>query len=142
MTDVPEIIGDLAEDKVCRPPGWSVLIVALVLFLSGVLTGWGSAAIVVRHHRLSAARHPDKFMKMGLSRELNLTPEQQQQLDAIMTKHQPEMERSHQLYEAATQAVANEIKAILTPTQQKKLEALHQRWEQDHGPKGPPPPPG
>lgn len=127
---------------------WKVIGAALVLFLAGVLSGMmGQRLLSERLANTAAATHqpsrrgpppPWTRQRMSfierLSHELELTPEQARQIDAIMKESQ---ERMRQLWETIKPEAEKEMtrsreamKQILTPEQQAKLDEMFK-----HGPR-------
>ncbi len=73
----------------------------------------------------------------------NLTPEQQQQLDAILTQLHEEYKALHAQGDAqidqARQKGRNQIRAILTPEQKPKFEEFLRKMDEERKRNGPPP---
>jgi Spy/CpxP family protein refolding chaperone len=120
-----------------RSPGETralAVVVLAVTFVSGALAGAGA------HHALRP-RPPLSPFSLP-ERELELTAEQRQKIDAIMASHQPQIAQVTGELFAHLRPVAEEIRAqtreVLTPQQREILDRL----EKEHG--GPPPliPPG
>ena len=124
-------------------------------FVLGALAG--SAATYAYAKREQAALigpgHPERRLR-GLERRLHLTTEQSQKIQAIFAQHQIEMERlKRDMFEGcgvpmrqAIDAMDDEIRAVLTPEQRPRFEALLQEREQrgwngppGRGPRGPGP---
>jgi Spy/CpxP family protein refolding chaperone len=111
-----------------------------VIFLLGVALG-GTLGYVFAH-RVSAAppqqlsdaeRRAQKVRR--LTQELDLRPEQQKQLDAIMASVQAEYKTLHQStepqIEQAREKGRERIRAILTPEQKPKFEDFLKRLDEE-----------
>ena len=132
------------------------LLAIAVLVGSFVLGGvTGSAATYAYAKREQAALigpgHPERRMR-GLERRLDLTTDQSLKIQAILSRHQDEMERlKADMFEGcgkpmreAIDAMDDEIRAVLTPEQRPKFESLLEERQQrgwsgppGHGPRGP-----
>jgi Spy/CpxP family protein refolding chaperone len=111
-----------------------------VVFLLGAALG-GMLGYVFAHHTTLAApaqmtdaqKRAQKVQR--LTQELNLTPDQQKQLDAIMTGVQAEYKAIHQSTEPqidqARQKGREQIRAILTPEQKPKFEEFLKRLDEE-----------
>jgi Spy/CpxP family protein refolding chaperone len=111
-----------------------------VVFLLGAALG-GMLGYVFAHHTTLAApaqmtdaqKRAQKVQR--LTQELNLTPSQQTQLDAIMTGVQAEYKAIHQSTEPqidqARQKGREQIRAILTPEQKPKFEEFLKRLDDE-----------
>lgn len=116
--------------------------------------GMGGMHHGMRHHRMT----PERQLQ-HLTRALNLTAAQQEQLKPILTEQDQKMraiwqsqaqqrqQMREQMMSAAKESKAK-IEAVLTPEQQQKFDAMiHRRmermhqWRQHHGAPPPPPPP-
>ena len=87
-----------------------------------------------------------------LTRELNLTPEQQEKLKSIAESVGPQMKALHQdtaispedrhtKMKALFDSAEAQLRPLLTPEQSQKLDAMKAKWR-EHGPhQGQPPPP-
>lgn len=147
---------------------WKVILVTAVIFASGVVTG----GLVARKtlapaqpqefqsstNRPGQAFRPDRRMRRDfverVAEELELTPEQSAQIEAILRESQ---ERTRKLWEAVSpqmraefKATQEKIRAVLTPAQQQQFEELmkrrhpprgQDRGRREPGPEGPPGPP-
>ena len=84
-----------------------------------------SAAIAIP---VLASPHGDgSHMLKGLNRHLNLTEEQQTQVQAIFEAKKPRMEALREQMKALKEETDSEIKAILTPEQVKQFEAMQEK---------------
>jgi Spy/CpxP family protein refolding chaperone len=111
-----------------------------VVFLLGAALG-GMLGYVFAHHTTLAApaqmtdaqKRAQKVQR--LTQELNLTPSQQTQLDAIMTGVQAEYKAIHQSTEPQIDQVRQkgreQIRAILTPEQKPKFEEFLKRLDEE-----------
>jgi Spy/CpxP family protein refolding chaperone len=118
-----------------------------VVFLLGVLLG-GVVGYVFAHHPVSAnaslspqERRAQKVEE--LTRVANLTPEQRQQLEAILTQLHSEYKTLHEQSDAqidqARQKGRNQIRAILTPEQKPKFEEFLRKMDEERKRNGPRP---
>ncbi|HHG85146.1 MAG TPA: T9SS type A sorting domain-containing protein [Bacteroidetes bacterium] len=118
-----------------------ITILSLVLFFFGLQI----ALAQPQHHRnpqQRAARHLEK-----MTEELDLTAVQINQVQAIHEKYGPKMndlfeagtagEMDHAKMKALHQAQQKEVKAILSPEQQAKMETLHRKHGRHPGEMGP-----
>jgi hypothetical protein len=125
---------------------WNLVLGLLVLFICGVLTGALGTAIYYRHSvgHLFTEGQPGirKLVMKKLVRELDLTDVQQVQIDKIVgevqenlrkfrTEHQPEIE-------AIIAGGISQMKPLLSPAQQEKLDVIFERlkrhWHRAEGP--------
>jgi len=118
-----------------------------VVFLLGVLLG-GVVGYVFAHHPVSAnaplspqERRAQKVEE--LTRVANLTPEQRQQLEAILTQLHGEYKALHEQSDAqidqARQKGRNQIRAILTAEQKPKFEEFLRKMDEERKRNGPRP---
>jgi Spy/CpxP family protein refolding chaperone len=118
-----------------------------VVFLLGVLLG-GVVGYVFAHHPVSAnaplspqERRAQKVEE--LTRVADLTPEQRQQLEAILTHLHSEYKTLHEQSDAqidqARQKGRNQIRAILTPEQKPKFEEFLRKMDEERKRNGPRP---
>lgn len=141
-----------ADPAVRRIHLFSGLIV-LGTFLAGALAGAGLARSLRPPTREEPPlQHRGPPVPLPL-RELGLTPAQDEQVKQIVERHRPELEaivrESFPRVRAVNQRIEAEVRALLTPEQQKLLEQLQARRPPPgmHGPRhgppgGPPPAPG
>ncbi len=117
---------------------WKVILATMVIFAAGVLTGsvvsWRlQQANLIRRsiHRPAQPPSPSgwrfEFLRRA-QRELDLSPEQRQQVDKILKESQ---ERTRAIMEpispqirAEMQRAKDEFKALLTAEQQKRFDEL------------------
>ena len=109
-----------------------------VVFLLGAALG-GMIGYVFAHHTAmaappqmnEAAKRAQKVQR--LTQELTLSPDQQKQLDAIMTTVQAQYKAIHQSTDPqineARQKGREQIRAILTPEQKPKFEEFLKRLD-------------
>ncbi len=111
-----------------------------VVFLLGAALG-GMLGYVFAHRVIAAAppqmtEAEKRAQKMQrLTQELNLSPDQQKQLDAIMTSVQAQYKAIHQstdpqINEARLKG-REQIRAILTPEQKPKFEEFLKRLDEE-----------
>ena len=108
-----------------------------IVFLLGVATGIIGTGIVVRHSiRELTERAPDthrNIVMRRLTRELKLTKAQLPQVETIVESGGQEirnlLSQSHSEFAAILQRKTTEMKAILTPEQQQRLEQMLERLQ-------------
>jgi Spy/CpxP family protein refolding chaperone len=103
-------------------------------FLAGAITGAGVYHWVAPHH--GRPPHGPGGPPFG---ELDLSDEQDAKLHSIMEAHRPELEavlrETFPKVRAVHEKIDREVRAILTPPQQKRFD----RWKADHPDTGRPP---
>jgi len=132
---------------------WKVILATMVIFGTGVVTG----GLLVRHSELHRFRPPrvaglprpaqpsspggsriELLRRVG--RELNLTPEQRERVDKIISASQ---ERAKKIMEPVTpkmreevQRTKDELREVLTPEQRMRFDELlkQQRPHEQHRP--------
>lgn len=129
---------------------WKVILATIVIFGTGVVTG----GLLVSHSLGSPARpalnqpRPAQALSPGgvrtdflrrAGRELDLTPEQREQVDQILKASQ---ERSRQIMEPVAPAIRKELqrtkdkfREVLTPEQKAKFDGLLKRQHQREAPR-------
>ena len=117
-----------------------------VVFLLGASLG-GLVGYIFAHRSVSAnapmTAQQRRAQKMEtLTREANLTPDQRQQLEAILTQLHGEYKALHEQSDAqidqARQKGRNQIRAILTPEQKPKFEEFLKRMDEERKRNAPP----
>jgi Spy/CpxP family protein refolding chaperone len=117
-----------------------------VVFLLGASLG-GVGGYIFAHRSVSAnapmTAQQRRAQKMEtLTREANLTPDQRQQLEAILTQLHGEYKALHEQSDAqidqARQKGRNQIRAILTPEQKPKFEEFLKRMDEERKRNAPP----
>jgi Spy/CpxP family protein refolding chaperone len=112
----------------------------LVLLVFALGIGLGSLGTYVVTTRVLAARPqqavhiPGNHMAM-FTRDLNLNPDQQKQIQAILTETRARYAEIHSQadpeYEQARQAGRDRIRQVLTPEQRPKFEDLLRRMDEE-----------
>jgi Spy/CpxP family protein refolding chaperone len=112
----------------------------LVLLVFALGIGLGSVGTYVVTTRVlaarpqQAARNPANHMEM-FTRDLNLNPDQQKQIQAILTETRARYAEIHSQadpeYEQARQAGRDRIRQVLTPEQKPKFEDLLRRFDEE-----------
>jgi Spy/CpxP family protein refolding chaperone len=120
-----------------KPRSEAAMLVAVV-FLLGVLLGglgnhlWGERVWGVR---ADAAMPPQKHLDTLLNEELQLTPDQQKQVQVIIAQTQTRWRSLYSPLEGQRDQIRQEshdqIRAILTPEQKPKFDAFMKRIDQD-----------
>jgi Spy/CpxP family protein refolding chaperone len=120
-----------------------------VVFLLGAALG-GVLGYMFAHRAVSAANPPlSEPERRGkrvaeFTKELSLTPQQADQLDAILRARHAESKALHDQTEAQIEAVRQkgraQVRAILTPEQLPKFEDFLKRIDEERKRNGPPAP--
>jgi Spy/CpxP family protein refolding chaperone len=118
------------------------------VFLLGAALG-GVLGYLFAHRPVSAANpplsEPERRAKRvaEFTKELSLTPQQTQQLDAILMQRHAETKAIHDQTDAQLDAVRQkgraQVRAILTPDQLPKFEEFLKRMDEERKRNGPPP---
>ena len=117
-----------------------------VVFLLGVSLG-GVVGYIFAHRSVSANAQMTAAERRAhkveeLTRVAGLTPEQQQQLDTILTQVHSEYkavkEQSEAQIDQARQKGRNQIRAILTPEQRPKFEEFLKKMDEERKRNAPP----
>jgi len=121
-----------------------------VVFLLGAALG-GVLGYLFAHRPVNAANpplsEPERRARRveELTRELTLTPQQAQQVDAILLQRHTETKAIHDQTDAQLDAVRQkgraEVRAILTSEQLPKFEEFLKRMDEERKRNGPQPPP-
>ena len=118
-----------------------------VVFLLGVSLG-GVVGYVFAHRSVSAnapltAQERRARKVEELTRMANLTPDQQHQLEGILTQLHGEYKALHEQsdiqIDQARQKGRNQIRAILTPEQKPKFEEFLKKMDEERKRNAPPP---
>ena len=125
---------------------WSVVLGLLVLFGSGVLVGSLGTAVYYKKtagYVLGEGQPGVRNMVMRkLIRDLDLTPAQRPQIEAIVAEVQAELGKFRAQHRPEIEAIINrgiaQIRPLLAAAQQEKLDAFSQRlrehWNSPRGP--------
>jgi len=112
----------------------AVLLVAMVFVLGLVLGGLSTHLAANRFGKDRSARKDSARLVQELTQELNLTPDQQQQLGRILEETKGQYQAIYEQYrsqrEQARQQGREKIRAILTAEQLPKFEARLQRIDE------------
>jgi Spy/CpxP family protein refolding chaperone len=119
-----------------------------VVFVLGAALG-GMLGYVFAHRPVSAANQPlseperRTHRVAELTRDLSLTPQQAQQLDAILLQRHAEVQgirdQTDKQLDGVRQKTRVQIRAILTQEQMPKFEEFLKRMDEEHKRNGPPP---
>jgi len=128
----------------------TAIIVVVIAFIAGLFAGIaGDRFYLIRAHRLFPSRRAGAFAErriaQRLDHELNLTDQQQAQvqkilethrghIDTIMTGVRPQIRKE-------LDAMNADIEKILTPDQRAQFAKMRMRMPRRGGPGGPPPAP-
>jgi Spy/CpxP family protein refolding chaperone len=111
---------------------WTHVIVALALgfFLGTNYAEWSGHEMFRRH---CAGGDMKTFMLNRLNKKLHLSPDQKNQVAAVLEKNHPAMTALHEQFrpkfQALREATRTEIRQLLTPSQQKKFDELSAKWD-------------
>jgi Spy/CpxP family protein refolding chaperone len=118
------------------------------VFLLGAALG-GVLGYLFAHRPVSAANpplsEPERRAKRvaEITKELSLTPQQAQQIDAILMQRHAETKAIHDQTDAQIDAVRQkgraQVRTILTPDQLPKFEEFLKRMDEERKRNGPPP---
>jgi Spy/CpxP family protein refolding chaperone len=115
----------------------AVLLVLLVFVLGIGLGSVGTYVVTTRVHAARGqqpARNPAQTMAM-FTRDLNLNPDQQKQIETILSQTRARYAEIHSQadpeYERARQAGREKIRQVLTPEQEPKFEDLLRRIDEE-----------
>ena len=132
-----------------RPRRWPLILAMLGIFVCGGIVGGAISRIIVRNQMLSALRNPGEASNRILPtiiHSLDLTAEQQKQVEAIVVRHFTSMEslRAHTypLQLAEFEAMCADVDVTLSEPQRSKWSVLTQSMRQRYlpsAPVGPPP---
>ena len=121
-----------------------------VVFLLGAALG-GVLGYLFAHRPVNAANpplsEPERRARRveELTKELTLTPQQAQQVDAILLQRHAETKAIHDQTDAQLDAVRQkgraQVRAILTPEQLPKFEEFLKQMDEQRKRDGPQPPP-
>ena len=137
----------------------TAILLGAVAFVAGALIGFAGGRVYSIYRLLDRGRRSPEAMRnriLGhLDKELKLTPQQHDQIGAIMDRHHQRIEQiSQSVRPQIRQELDNanrEIESVLTPEQRTKYDAMRMRMDRfmpghrRHGgppPEGGPPPPG
>ncbi len=119
---------------------WKIWVGLLVLFVSGVLIGSIGTRMYVRHQitGVFSRERPavrNLFMRR-LTRELDLTREQRQEVEQIASRAAEKFHKIHTRHRSEVQTVfdesAEEIKKHLSPAQQERFDEFRTRMKERH----------
>jgi Spy/CpxP family protein refolding chaperone len=120
------------------------------VFLLGAALG-GVLGYLFAHRPVNAANpplsEPERRAQrvQQLTKDLSLTPQQAQQLDAILLQRHTETKAIHEQTDAQIDAVRQkgraQVRAILTPEQLPKFEEFLRQMDEQRKRNGPQPPP-
>jgi hypothetical protein len=129
-----------------RPRRWLRLLLAAVIFLSGIAVGVGVSLIVVRNRLVFAIHHPDEMpavIAARLRRPLKLSDEQVQEVQRILSERQRALQelrrRVQPRVEAELDEVERQIAQVLDDQQQERWQRLSQHLRGTWLPDLPPP---
>lgn len=122
---------------------WKPFVAGLAVGI--LLTSAFFALGVRRLRRGMRAGAPFAHMLKVLDRKLELTPEQSGRVEAILQDKRRKLEAMREeakpRFDALREEGRAEIRALLTPEQREKFDALEERWKKRRpGPPGAPPP--
>jgi hypothetical protein len=113
---------------------WKTILLLALIFFAGLAVGVVGTRLVVRRAVQQAINHPEKvqwLIERNLTRRLQLDPEQQTQLHAILSDTRGQLGALHKEFQPRTAGVLHaadqKIAALLTPAQQAQYEKLKAR---------------
>jgi len=137
------------ESQETRPSNRKAIAWLLVVFVLGIALGvLGTYIVTTRVFAHGQPPHDPAALRAHyidrLNHELNLTPDEQKQIDAILTNLQARVDAIHQSvvpqYDDARKAGREQIRQLLTPEQQPKFDDFLRRLDEgrkNHPPGGP-----
>ena|SRR5208282_2231914 len=114
---------------------WKIWLVIAAVFLSGVVIGSAVGGLYMKH-RIGGILHEGmpalrNAIMQKLTTELNLTTDQQGEIDEIVEDTQLQLQQLHAQYRPQMENIINTgittIKTRLSAEQQKKLDALYEK---------------
>ena len=124
---------------------WKTWLVIAAVFVSGVIIGSAVSGLYMKH-RIGGILHEGlpavrKVIMKKLTTELNLTANQQDEIDEIVEETQLQLQQLHAQYRPQMESIINTgittMKTRLSAEQQKKLDALYgkikKRWSMRRG---------
>ena len=120
-----------------RAKGTLLLLLAFLLGIAAGMLGFGlyQTRMGWWHPRRDSARF-QQFVLKRLTRELDLRPEQQQQVETILRETGQEFSRLREEIGPRVRDIRmltrEKIQAILSPDQQTKFAALEKEWARRH----------
>lgn len=132
---------------------YKIAIGLVLIFSLGILIGALGNRIYTRHRIADAMQGPPgarliPIFIRKISNELSLTPSQRETVDRIAEQLRTELAHFRETYQPELEAIVDarmqEIRAALTPEQQKQMDAIHERIKhrrfrsERHGRKGRP----
>lgn len=126
---------------------WKLIIGITLIFMVGALAGALGTGLYFRQKmeqlekfRRGGSKKIDLLVKQ-FTRDLDLTKEQQAEVRKIIEKSESEIEDIRQKYLPKIKSIIDQsfaqMRAKLTPEQQKKLDMLHERLERSKPPNPP-----
>jgi hypothetical protein len=125
---------------------WKIWLGVLVVFLSGVVIGVLGTGVVLKHamHGIVSGdpQAVERMVMRRLTRQLDLTSEQQPEVARIVRGVQGELAKLHERTRPDIERIMEEglanLSAALSPEQQKKARVLYdksrERWERHRAP--------
>ncbi|HKN18929.1 MAG TPA: hypothetical protein VJW95_03960 [Dissulfurispiraceae bacterium] len=127
---------------------WKTWLVIAAVFLSGVIIGSAGTGLYMKH-RIGGILHEGlpamrKVIMNKLTAELDLTADQQDEIDEIVEDTQLQLQQLRSQYRPQMENIITTgiatMKTRLSPEQQKKLDALYdklkKRWSMRRGAAG------
>lgn len=117
-------------------------ILVFLVFLLGLLVGgvgnhlWGARVWGGNPPPRRTPMSPGGFLA-DMTQKLQLTPDQQKQLEAILDNTRAQMQANDQKRNEIRMATRAQIRALLTPEQQTKFDEMGPRGRGDRGQGGP-----
>jgi len=123
------------------PTRWKAIALLGLVFVLGAITGAGITFAHTRHEMAELSfppgLRPPRARMRALSRALDLTTEQQDKVKTILERHQHDrralwdelIEKCGDSIRKQKSDVDGEIRAVLTPAQQPKFDAISKRQD-------------
>jgi Spy/CpxP family protein refolding chaperone len=116
---------------------WTVVVMAIVIFLAGMASG-AAVTVVYAVNRLQyAIQHPEVAparIATNLARRLDLTNEQRDEIEKIMTRRQTEIAAIRRRFQPQIveqlESVRTDVAAVLDDSQRTEWTQLFERFKQ------------
>lgn len=112
---------------------WKLIIGIALVFILGALAGSISTGAYLKHRypsRITDPKARKAFILNKFSRELNLTPEQKAKVENILEQIEEKRREYFLQTRPEIEALMDQIRKELNEDQQKKFDALREKFEQ------------
>lgn len=123
---------------------WKVVLYLVAIFAAGAVSGWVLMAKTAKQTMFTAPRWDEiaDSWRGRLHEQLNLTPEQGRQIDAIIDASSQDIHAIHgEWVQRIRQAISNrnvQVAAVLTPEQQEQFLQMEKERQEARGRRGRP----